>query len=1093
MAGINEEARIPVYLNDEQAKSALKNLQGEADKWRKKMYEAMAGGDMKGMKEAEREMKKAQKAAAQLRKEAFDVNKVLDNLSTASYKDLQKTLRKLTSEQQQLTRGTKEYTAYSDKIKLVRSEMGGINKELREQRGLFSKTADFVNRYWSVLAGGFGTVMIAWQKLSQAAEAADNFEERLDNLSALTGLEGQQLEKLGETAKQTSVKITEGGVRIKQSADDIVDAYTKVGSQRPELLKNGEALASVTEDAIILSEAAKSELDPAVKGLTTTMNQFNIGAEGSRRIINSMAAGSKEGAADIPYLTQAIEKSGTTMNLMNVSLEENIGLIESIAPNYAKAEMAGNSLDKVFLKLKEKQIGYKDGVFSVNAALEELEERYKSGESAASIFGVEHAKMGELLVQNRDEFNRYTKAVTGTNVAIEQASKNTNNAKAIQQQARNEFHLAAIELGENLSPAMVFLYKTAGKIASAFSDMITKSPVDMLRDEQTEVNGLVVELQSANTKEERRKEILGQLKELAPGLLKTITDEKTNIEDLTEAVAAYNDEMALKMLIASGEEDIAKQKSKVEAFRKLSLQAETELAQQMRSSIDWFEKKAPEVKDTANAILFDTQKTLLQKAEELNSLALDNTALGNTSLFTALDSYRIFKQNYAQELNSLNILVTKTGEAKEEWKSIFNSGNAMSSSAGVETYKVGTRFFLNGIVWEWDGKELRIFQKPESPSGGNGDNTREMTTGDNETTLAALELANKQRILALKEQYANEETLQKEYQARLLANELAYLQAKEKLTIDEKDRLDLQSQIIDKQKEYNEAVKAAIPEIIKTDTETQNLNTRLLEESKIMSKVSATLKKAQVETEEMQKKQDELSKMYQGTISVISDSVYEMASGTEDAFKTLAKNILIFALEQLKVQTELAIAGVTIQGLASLNPALMLEAAAKIVLIESVFAGVEGLVNKAFSSGNSSNSYAEGGYTGPGGKYEIAGSVHRDEYVIPTEGTGNPTLTPFIDIIEIARRNGNLARLDLRPVVQMISSGKSLAVGGYASGSSAAASGTKTNQSYTPVIIDVDKFDRAVTRMEKMKLNFSYSKFKELEDRYNKTVENSKM
>ena len=58
MADINQEARIPVYINDEQAKSALKNLQAEADKWRKKMFEAMSTGDLKNMKEAERELKK---------------------------------------------------------------------------------------------------------------------------------------------------------------------------------------------------------------------------------------------------------------------------------------------------------------------------------------------------------------------------------------------------------------------------------------------------------------------------------------------------------------------------------------------------------------------------------------------------------------------------------------------------------------------------------------------------------------------------------------------------------------------------------------------------------------------------------------------------------------------------------------------------------------------------------------------------------------------------------------------------------------------------------------------------------------------------
>ena len=237
MANYNEEARIPVYINDEQAKSALRNLQAEAEKWRKKMYEAMTAGDMKGMKAAERELKKTNVQVSKLKNDAFDVNKVLNNLSSASMKDLRKTSRLLNSEMDDLTRGTKKYAAVESKLKLVRSEMGNINKSIREQRGLFSKTADFANRYWSIIGGGAASAVLLFRKYGQAVEAADDFEERLDNLSALTGLSGQSLDQLGETAKETSVKITDGGVKIKQSADDIVDAYTKVGSQRPELLK----------------------------------------------------------------------------------------------------------------------------------------------------------------------------------------------------------------------------------------------------------------------------------------------------------------------------------------------------------------------------------------------------------------------------------------------------------------------------------------------------------------------------------------------------------------------------------------------------------------------------------------------------------------------------------------------------------------------------------------------------------------------------------------------------------------------------------------------------------------------------------------
>lgn len=73
------------------------------------------------------------------------------------------------------------------------------------------------------------------------------------------------------------------------------------------------------------------------------------------------------------------------------------------------------------MEMKAKQIGYRDGVFDVNAALDELAGRFAKGELAADIFGKEHAKMVEVLVDGREELKRYQEAVTGTNKAIEQA------------------------------------------------------------------------------------------------------------------------------------------------------------------------------------------------------------------------------------------------------------------------------------------------------------------------------------------------------------------------------------------------------------------------------------------------------------------------------------------------------------------------------------------------------------------------------------------------------------------------------------------------------------------------------------------------
>jgi len=285
------------------------------------------------------------------------------------------------------------------------------------------------------------------------------------------------------------------------------------------------------------------------------------------------------------------------------------------------------------------------------------------------------------LVKQKLETENVTRAQAEAMATLELLYKKSADAQAAYQQEGNKL----LRLQKSVS----LWWKN---MKEGVVNYFMENQVDKLRREQEEVNGLVVELRSANIEQERREQIMNRLKQIAPELLKSITDEKSNIEDLTAAVAEYNKEMALKILIAEGESDIAKQKSKVDAFRNLTAKAEADLARQMKKSLDWFEKKAPGVKQTAEEILFDTQKTLLQKGEELNALALKNTALGNAALFHSLDSYRTFRNNYSQELNALDILVSQTNHSKKEWQQIFG-GEEKNPGSGSNNNKVALSLF----------------------------------------------------------------------------------------------------------------------------------------------------------------------------------------------------------------------------------------------------------------------------------------------------------------------------------------------------------------------------------------------------------------
>jgi hypothetical protein len=52
--------------------------------------------------------------------------------------------------------------------------------------------------------------------------------------------------------------------------------------------------------------------------------------------------------------------------------------------------------------------------------------------------------------------------------------------------------------------------------------------------------------------------------------------------------------------------------------------------------------------------------------------------------------------------------------------------------------------------------------------------------------------------------------------------------------------------------------------------------------------------------------------------------------------------------------------------------------------------------------------FAEGGYTGSGGKYEPAGVVHRGEYVVPASMVNSPAAAPALSWLEMNRLNGGM-------------------------------------------------------------------------------------
>lgn len=287
--------------------------------------------------------------------------------------------------------------------------------------------------------GMFGKLGIAVSGLAiatQIATANIELDKNLASLSAITGVTGEQFKSFTKQIDIVSKK-------QKKFAGETAKAFEIVGSVKPELLKNADALSKVTESAIILSKATGADLSVSADNLTGTLNQFNLTADQSARVMNALAAGSQAGAAPVDQITESIKQFGAVAGNMNVSVEESIGLIEMLAEKNIKGAESGTKIRNVLTKMATVKALPKEAIlqmqkFGVNMNIVSdnslpLEKRLKelskiSGDATAlvKVFGTENMVAGQILLNNVDKVAAYTKAVTGTNVAVEQANINSN-------------------------------------------------------------------------------------------------------------------------------------------------------------------------------------------------------------------------------------------------------------------------------------------------------------------------------------------------------------------------------------------------------------------------------------------------------------------------------------------------------------------------------------------------------------------------------------------------------------------------------------------------------------------------------------------
>ncbi|WP_276728713.1 phage tail tape measure protein [Capnocytophaga granulosa] len=290
---------------------------------------------------------------------------------------------------------------------------------------------------WQAASQGFLNIT---QKFSEAAQVGADYEKSLLDVAAITGIAGDDLDKLGGKARNLAKEF--GGT----ATDNLATFQTILSRLGPQIGESDEALAKMGSYANTLAKTMGGDVVGATDALTTSMLQFKvnlddpIAAAGEmERMMNVMAAGAKEGAAEVPQIAQALVQAGGAAKLSNVSFEETNAALQALAQSGKYGAEAGVGLRNVLIKMNAPSALSKEATnmlaaYGVNMQkvsdttvpfAERLKELQKIGQNTdvlAAVFGAENIQAAQGLINTAQAQAELTEQISGTNVATEQAT-----------------------------------------------------------------------------------------------------------------------------------------------------------------------------------------------------------------------------------------------------------------------------------------------------------------------------------------------------------------------------------------------------------------------------------------------------------------------------------------------------------------------------------------------------------------------------------------------------------------------------------------------------------------------------------------------
>lgn len=273
--------------------------------------------------------------------------------------------------------------------------------------------------------------------------------------------------------------INQVAVDTKTSAIDVARSFETITGLNAQLATTAAGLGAVSKASIVLSKASRLDLATSSEALVGILSQFSLEATQADRVINVLAAGLKYGSASIENQTESYKNYGTVAKTANVTLEQSVGLIQTLAKYQIKGAEAGTALRGVTVRLQKANLGYKSGIFNMNDAIDEarmklskLGSQQQKDATLIKLFGLENITAGKILLNNTELTRQLTKQVTGTGEAHLQAAINTDTLNAKMDQLKNTW-INYITSNEKANTGLIKVKNAIGFVTDNIDTLVT--------------------------------------------------------------------------------------------------------------------------------------------------------------------------------------------------------------------------------------------------------------------------------------------------------------------------------------------------------------------------------------------------------------------------------------------------------------------------------------------------------------------------------------------------------------------------------------------------------------------------------------------